>query len=381
MKRIIIITLIFLWTPHQATAFKLRKYEKKPKSFYNIGRLVSRFDRNKLVNNLRDFVYSTRPSRYPGSLGHKNSIPWLLTKLKSIGCNEEDVFLEKFSPDILFGINSYEDDFNKKIKPNFKKTSKEYKKWRAFTDSVKSSLKRLDGLSGTNLVWEKKGYSDSKEVLILGAHFDTIAYDQKTMKVLDKSIMPGADDNGTGVVTLLGIIEILNKFDLPKTIRVIFFDFQELGFLGSRAYIKKHREELLEKMVAYINVEMIGNDTKINDSEKRLKNYKTYIRKSNNTGHLADKKIAERLILAGRKSNSTMTFRLEPNGYANSDHSNFWKENIPAMAFSQNLETDYNKKRHHTSNDFPEAINTKSFYAAYKFLAAAVISWSFDITR
>jgi Zn-dependent M28 family amino/carboxypeptidase len=379
--KIPIIIFSFIILLNNAFALKVREYEKKPKSFYNIGRIVSRYEKKKLVKNLRDFVLFTRPSRYPGTTGHKKAIPWLLKKLKDIGSSDELISVEIFTPDISKAIASYEDDFNKKIKLSFKTSDPIFNKWRAFTDNVQNSLKKFKGLKGSNLVWEKKGVGTSKEVLILGAHFDTIAYDSESTKVLANSIMPGADDNGTGVATLLAIIEILNKLEIEKTVRIIFFDFQELGFLGSLDYTNKHKYDLIKNVTAYINVEMLGNDTKLKDTEKKLKNYKAYIRPQNKSGHKKDLKIAENFVLAGKKSRSNIRFEIKPNGYANSDHINFWNINVPAVAFTQNIETDYNKSRHHTSNDFPEAINTKSFYEAYKFLAAAVISWSFDITR
>jgi hypothetical protein len=381
LSTIIKLTLIILLSSNSLFALNIRKYEKTPKSFYNVGRIVGRYKRKKLVKNLRDFIQYTRPSRFPGSPGHTKSITWLKDKLKDIGSDENMYAVENFSPDVQTAILSYEDDFNKKIKPNFKTKDPNYKKWRAFTDNVQANLGKFKGLKGSNLIWEKKGSDNSDDVLILGAHYDTIAYDSQSLQILPNAIMPGADDNGTGIAILLGIIEILNKLEIKKTVRIIFFDFQELGFLGSLDYTKRHKDELVKNTSAFINIEMLGNDTRIKDTEKKLKNFKAYIRPQKDGGHVKDKIIAEKFVLAGKKSQSSMKFEIKPNGYDNSDHRNFWNINIPAVAFTQNIESDYNSSRHHTPNDFPEAINTKSFYEAYKFLAAAVISWSFDITR
>ncbi|MFW9993141.1 MAG: M20/M25/M40 family metallo-hydrolase [Candidatus Odinarchaeota archaeon] len=72
--------------------------------------------------------------------------------------------------------------------------------------------------------------ADSEAVIISGAHYDTYA------------IGPGAFDNGTGVATILGIAEAVTKSnlkkELPVSLKFIAFTSEELGLLGSEAYVK-----------------------------------------------------------------------------------------------------------------------------------------------
>lgn len=57
-----------------------------------------------------------------------------------------------------------------------------------------------------------------------------------------------ANDNTSGVTTLLDIMT-----DLPQNLRAdaafIFFDFEELGLVGSMSYAKSHRSEMKDKLL------------------------------------------------------------------------------------------------------------------------------------
>jgi Zn-dependent M28 family amino/carboxypeptidase len=346
-----------------------------------VGSLVEHVQKKELIKGLQQFIKFTRPSRYPGSKGHHNSLIWIKKKLQEIGCNEDSFSIESFDVDIEYGMRLYENDFNQKIKKHFKKKSVEYINGRKFTDSMQSTLTKFKGYKGQNLIWEKKGTSHSKEVIILAAHYDTIAFNKEKNKVTPEVLMPGADDNGTGVITLISLIELLNQLKLPKTVRIIFFDYQEMGFLGSYAYTKVHKKELERNVKAFVSVEMLGNDSKIFDLDKKLRNFKTYISLFKEKNHRKELALAKQFQQAGKKSFSNINFEVMANGNSSSGHIHFKKLNIPTLLLTQNLEKDYNHKRHHTSNDFVESINSKTFYLAFKYIAAAVISWTFDISR
>ncbi len=363
-------------------AFVVKKYEKTPKTMSTVSNIVSRYNQKKVMENLRDFVSCCRPSRLPGTDGHKKSADWIVSKIKEMDTSGESVLtIEEFDPDLNHAIEFYNNDFQTKIASRYQKNSAEYKKWKGFTDSVLSTIQSFKGLKGKNIVWEKKGLLSPDEVIILGAHYDTIVYNEKNFQVDARADMPGADDNGTGVAALLSMIEILSELNLAKTVRIVFFDFQELAFLGSRAYVEKHQAELKKNLTAYLNVEMLGNDTKLFDKTKKLRNFKAYIRRANDIGHMKDKAIAETIIKGGKRGGSAISWELMANSYDNSDHANFWKKGLTAVAFSQDLENDYNSKKHHTSNDFPETINQKSYYYAFRSIATGVLGWNYDFIR
>ena len=267
----------------------------------------------------------------------------------------------------------------KEIIGKYPPTDPTYKKWKSFTDSMVESLTSVQNVEGKNIIWEKKGYMNPNDVITIGAHFDTIAHSKKDKKVLTVGKQPGADDNGSAVAIALGLIEVLSALDLPKTVRVVFFDFEEMGFLGSRAYLKKYKSQMKkQKFAGFVNLEMLGHDTKRNDKEKRFGNFKAYIRKEETAGHGKDKKLYQTLQKLGQEMTSKVRFKLTPNGFNASDNINFWAEGFPAVTYSQNWETDLNP-RYHTSNDFVETLNLKTWYASYQYITGAILSWVFDI--
>ena len=71
------------------------------------------------------------------------------------------------------------------------------------------------------------------EVVILGAHLDSVAGS------------PGAFDDGAGVVTTLEVARLVRASGpTRRTLRVVAFTGEELGLVGSRAYVDQHRDEL-----------------------------------------------------------------------------------------------------------------------------------------
>jgi acetylornithine deacetylase/succinyl-diaminopimelate desuccinylase-like protein len=78
--------------------------------------------------------------------------------------------------------------------------------------------------SGSNFVAEKKGASEPDKVLILSSHIDTVR-------------CKGANDNGTGTIGLLAVAQELAKKNFSYTVRILGFDKEESGLVGSDAYV------------------------------------------------------------------------------------------------------------------------------------------------
>ena len=66
--------------------------------------------------------------------------------------------------------------------------------------------------------------------VIVGGHFDAARLD-------DGALGQGMVDNAAGVLVLLRVAETLRDAALQRTVQVVFFDMEELGLLGSRAYV------------------------------------------------------------------------------------------------------------------------------------------------
>jgi Zn-dependent M28 family amino/carboxypeptidase len=80
--------------------------------------------------------------------------------------------------------------------------------------------------TGANVYAAIESTTGSAQRIVVGAHFDTVAGS------------PGANDNATGVAAALAVARYLR--DTPcrgPTVIVAFFDEEELGLFGSRAFV------------------------------------------------------------------------------------------------------------------------------------------------
>lgn len=84
--------------------------------------------------------------------------------------------------------------------------------------------------------------------VIVGGHFDADRLD-------DGALSHGLVDNGAGVLVLLRVAESLRDAALRGTVHVVFFDMEELGLLGSRAYAEALDPDPGAVMV---NVDIVG---------------------------------------------------------------------------------------------------------------------------
>ncbi len=84
-----------------------------------------------------------------------------------------------------------------------------------------------------------------EEYIVFTAHYDSTSLSQ------------GAYDNMSGSVGLLGLAEHFAKNPHRYGLRFIWCGSEERGLLGSKAYCAAH-EEILEKIVLNINLDMIG---------------------------------------------------------------------------------------------------------------------------
>ena len=362
-------------------AIEISNYDKKIKTSYNITYVTEKLSRDAIEKNLRDFVASGRPSRFVGSPGHQKAMEFIETRLKAAKSQGASFEKIEFTPNIAHAGDFYAEDFKKEVVAKIPKTDPNYDHWKGFTMSMLKTLDSLKGLKGYNLVWEKKGIQKPEEVIILGANYDTLLNDPKTMIVNSKGAMPGADNNGTGVAALLSMIEILDKLDLPKTVRIVFFDFEELGFSGSRDYVEKLKVNLgAQKIVGFVDLVMLGNDSKRDDKEKKLNNMKVYLRAPTEKGSEEDLKFVTMMTNNGKRLYSTIDFTPEANGMNSSSHISFWEAGIPALCFSQNWESDFNP-RFHTPNDFVETLNMNTYTNAFRYITGSVLAWNYDVVK
>lgn len=106
-----------------------------------------------------------------------------------------------------------------------------------------------------NIVAFKKGTDRNTEYILLFAHYDSISD-------TPSSSAPGANDNACGVAIMMEIASILNKCSSNRSLILIAFSGEELGLLGSRAWVNDN-DEILSDTAASICLDGVGRGEKI----------------------------------------------------------------------------------------------------------------------
>ncbi len=107
-----------------------------------------------------------------------------------------------------------------------------------------------DDYSQQSLVVKLNSNSTSDETIILGSHLDSI-------HPTDKTVAPGADDNASGVSTLIEIIRVIheNNFIFARNLEFHFYALEEIGLIGSRDLAKQYRKQN-KKIAAMLQMDM-----------------------------------------------------------------------------------------------------------------------------
>ena len=81
---------------------------------------------------------------------------------------------------------------------------------------------------------------------------------------LDSYNGPGADDNGSGIGTLIELARhfSMRREELPCPLKFIAYGAEELGMLGARAYVEAHGRELQSCELVF-NIDSVGGDREI----------------------------------------------------------------------------------------------------------------------
>ena len=100
-----------------------------------------------------------------------------------------------------------------------------------------------------NVIATRRGTRRPDEIILLGAHYDSTSE--------DPSLAPGADDNASGVATVLEAARILAGYSTERTVTIAFFGSEEQGLEGSEAWAAQAVEEGLDVRGAVI-CDMVG---------------------------------------------------------------------------------------------------------------------------
>jgi hypothetical protein len=164
------------------------------------------------------------------------------------------------------------------------------------------------------------------EAIVIGAHYDHLGWGgMGSLAPDEEAIHNGADDNASGVA---GVIELAERFAAhpqPRTLIFAAFGAEELGNVGSSAWVKDPPWPL-ESTVAMLNLDMVG-------------------------------RLREKLDVQGTGTSAAWTALLDslatdpaapdiarvPDGFGPSDHSSFYGQRIPVLAFFTGAHDEYHR--------------------------------------
>jgi len=197
------------------------------------------------------------------------------------------------------------------------------------------------------------------EYVIVGAHYDHLGrgtFDSLAPSQIGQ-IHPGADDNASGTAGVLELARILAplKGQLRRGILFMSFAGEELGLLGSAAWVKDPTKPL-DKAVAMLNMDMIG----------RIKDNKVYIG-GVGTGSTLQK------VLDEAHGDTPLKFEISQSGYTSSDHTSFVTKRIPVLFFFSGLHSDY-----HKPSDTWDKINPDAAAGLLNVVARATVELASD---
>ena len=191
------------------------------------------------------------------------------------------------------------------------------------------------------------------EYVVLSAHYDHL-------KTGDRGeVYHGADDDGSGTVSVLEIAQAFSLGPRPRrSILIVFHTGEEIGLFGSEYNTDYDPVVPLDKLVANLNIDMVGRSRPAGDNDPR-------------DAHLTDKdsiyiigadklstelnKLNEETNLATSRMRFDYTYNDEKHPerfYYRSDHYNYAKHGIPVIFYFTGVHRDY-----HRTTDVVEKID------------------------
>ncbi|MEP7148972.1 MAG: M28 family peptidase [Acidobacteriota bacterium] len=222
-----------------------------------------------------------------------------------------------------------------------------------------TTMSRRDVKWTQNVValWEGRDPVLKKEMVAVGAHYDHVGMNPNAPG--EDKIWNGADDDGSGTVAVLSIAEALAKSKLRprRSILFVWHAGEEKGLWGS-AYFNKFPTVDIKKVVAQLNIDMIGRSKKPGDTNPRNKE----LTGANEIYVIGSEMMSSTLGSVVKKTNDgflklTYDYRYDDPADTNrfffrSDHFHYAMSGIPIVFWFDGVHEDY-----HGPGDSPDKID------------------------
>ena len=171
--------------------------------------------------------------------------------------------------------------------------------------------------------------NNAPNTIVIGAHYDHLGYGEDHNSLYsgtEASIHNGADDNASGVGAMIELAKALKNLKLKNNNFVfIAFSGEELGLFGSK-YFTENSPIDLSTVNYMINLDMIG---RLNDSTMGL-----------TIGGVGTSPAWGGLLT---QKKNCFNIKTDSSGVGPSDHTSFYRKNIPVLFFFTGIHSDYHK--------------------------------------
>jgi Zn-dependent M28 family amino/carboxypeptidase len=206
------------------------------------------------------------------------------------------------------------------------------------------------GVELWNVVAEHKGTNPDGErrLVLAGAHLDSVrgAY--------------GANDDASGAAALLEATKVFSQVPTKHDLRFVWFDGEEKGLLGSRAYVTEHRDELKDA-AGMIVAEMLGSPAG-----------RSYVVFSDRGMTGAARPVTEAAARHG------MAAEVVVDPMAGSDHMPFARIGVPSLVIASAVPRTIGREdpNYHRPSDTPDKLNPNVYESAGDLFGLAVNAYA-----
>jgi hypothetical protein len=224
------------------------------------------------------------------------------------------------------------------------------------TDYIKKRLERYNLTTteqnyssvGRNIIATQTGTKYPESIYIICAHYDSVnSY--------------CADDNASGVATIIEAARILSKNCFDYTIIYALWDEEEIGHLGSKYYAQQAKNSN-KNILGVINLEMLGYDSIIDK--------KFDIHTNNDSKSLS---LKDNLLNIVKSSNLTLVPNVINPGTTRSDHASFWSQNYGAVVISEAFFGGDGNPYYHSASDRISSFNIP-YYLELSKLSVGILA-------
>jgi Zn-dependent M28 family amino/carboxypeptidase len=199
--------------------------------------------------------------------------------------------------------------------------------WKTGSGNARNTLALLEG-------------ADLKDqYIVIGGHHDHVGKrgqhrGQYKEGPPEDEIYNGADDNGSGSSTVVTLARLFGESGLKPRRSIIFMTFtcEESGLIGSK-YFVDHPTRPLEKIVAAINMDMVGRHSK-----QTLKIEGVGYEEGDDWEKMVDRCVAK---IEGFKP------KVNARAEGGSDHESFLRKSIPTLYFRTGVHSDWHRVTDH----------------------------------